>query len=85
MTGGVPVFIHVGGDTIIEQRRLIAILDAQIRDAPATREFLATARRHPGVEDVTGGEAKSIIVTDRRVYLSPVSPLTLKRRSPFQK
>lgn len=77
------MYIHVGGDTMVERRRLIAILDAHIRDAPATREFLATARRHPGVEDVSEGDPKSIVITDHRVYLSPISPLTLRRRGPF--
>lgn len=78
------MFIHVGGETIVYSRELIAILDAHLREAPATREFLATARRHPGVEEIGGGEPKAIIVTDSRVYLSPVSPLTLKRRKEAQ-
>ncbi len=78
------MFLHVGADVVVSLKRVIAILDLRSsKEAESTREFMAMAQRHKRVHDVAGGEAKSVVLTDQEVYLSPISSLTLKKRADF--
>lgn len=75
------MFIHIGGTTVIRAKEIVAIFSTEISDAsPDTVTYLQHAREVGDVEVIEPEETKSVIVTKRRVYFSPVSPLTLKRR-----
>jgi hypothetical protein len=75
------MFIHIGGDTMVRLREVIGIFDAQARENPATAELLSRLEREGAMEVVDVGEIKSYVVTDCKVYGSPISSLTLKRRA----
>lgn len=78
------MFLHVGADVIVSLKQVIAILDLRTaHEAAATREFLQLRHADKVVLDISGGAAKSLVLTEREVYLSPISSLTLKKRADF--
>jgi extracellular matrix regulatory protein B len=78
------MFLHVGADVVVSLRRVVAIFDLRSsQSAEATREFLQLAQSEKKVTDVAGGDAKSLVLTDTEVFLSPISSLTLMKRADF--
>jgi hypothetical protein len=78
------MFLHVGADVVISLKRVVAILDLRSsRDSEATKEFMTLAHRERRVTDIANGEAKSLVLTDMEIYLSPISSITLKKRADF--
>jgi hypothetical protein len=76
------VFLYLGGDVVVPVKEVVGIFDLRLRVSPVTREFLNVARDEGIFRVVAGDErAKSLVITSRRVYLSPVSCHTLKRRA----
>lgn len=75
------VFLHLGADVVVSLKQVVAILDLRTAGAAEpTREFLQLLRSEKQVYDISEGEPKSLVLTDREVYLSPISSLTLKKR-----
>ncbi len=77
------MFIHLGGDTIIQRKSVIGIFDLKAIDVPSSKNFFTALRAGRLVEDISSGTAKSLVLTDTRAYLSPISPGTLKKRTGF--
>lgn len=78
------MFIHLGGDVMVPSKEVIAICDLRMRDsADSTREFLNVAEEEGFVVVIDENESKSFVVTTRKVYYSPISSLTLKKRAGF--
>jgi len=78
------VFLHVGADVVVSLKRVVAILDLRSSaSADATREFIALAHSEKTVTDIAGGEAKSLVLTESEIFLSPISSLTLMKRASF--
>lgn len=76
------MFLHLGGNTVVSKKEIIAILDARTRDATITNEFIAIAGYEGYIENIGASEkAKSFIITDDKIYISPISCTTLKKRS----
>lgn len=76
------MFLYLGGEVVVPVREIVGIFDVRMRLSPITKEFLHVSRDE-GIFKVVGGDerAKSLVVTTKEVYLSPVSCHTLKRRS----
>ncbi|MGM9540767.1 extracellular matrix regulator RemB [Anaerovibrio sp.] len=75
-----PVFI--GGATAVAGERLLAIIDWRYFAAGDNRELLDRLQGQKRVFDITdGGRPKSLVITDNELYISPISPLTLKKRN----
>ncbi|WP_079474465.1 extracellular matrix regulator RemB [Marinococcus halophilus] len=75
------MFIHLGDGTVIRSKDVIAILDSNSQNSSSiTRQFLQ-AVESDDKEQIADSEAKSVVVTEEKVYFSPISSLTLKRRS----
>lgn len=78
------MFLHVGADVVVSLGRVVAIFDLKSsQTAEATREFITLAHQDKKVTDIAGGEAKSLVLTDSEIYLSPISSLTLMKRADF--
>lgn len=82
------MFLHLGNGVSVRTKDVIAIQDFTIfQDGPG-REMLE-ARRKAGLVVNTldlgpkdeHDSIKSLVLTEDRIYLSVISPLTLKRRS----
>jgi hypothetical protein len=81
--GGIVVFLHIGGEEIIPLKDVIAIIDIEKGKSPVLKEFLYTANEEGFIKDIASNKEKSLIITNRAIYLSPISSLTLKKRSHF--
>lgn len=72
------MYLHVGEDTLIRTRDIIAILNKDSALAsPSFKEFLENGRP----VHVAKGTYKSIVVTVNQIYYSPLAAGTLKKRS----
>lgn len=81
------MFIHLGRDTVVTDSELIGIFDIDYCTTDKrSRKFLNLAERNGNIISVSDGELpKSFIVCKKKekesVYISPVSPETLKKRA----
>ena len=76
------MYVHLGGDKVIRTRELIAIFDIST-DKPSKipKTFLTHAIQEKKVEKISEEDPKSLVVTEGKLYYSPISSSTLKKRS----
>lgn len=76
------MYIHLGGDMIIRSNKVIAILDKQIKElSQDNRNFFQNHKKKRNIISVSDDEPMSIVITENEIYFSPISSLTLKRRT----
>lgn len=76
------MFIHLGENTVITDDKIIGIFDMDTSTVnKATRDYLSKAEKTGRVEYVNFELPKSFIVTDGKVYISPINTSTLNKRS----
>jgi len=75
------MFLHLGADTVIPLADVIAITDLKSVRSSINRHFIDHKREKKQVIDISSNNPKSFIVTDKVVYLSAISSLTLKKRA----
>lgn len=76
------MFIHLGEDTVITDKGIIGIFDMDTSTVnKATRDYLAKAEKDKRVVNVNYDLPKSFVVTDEKVYISPINTATLLKRS----
>ncbi|NMB16407.1 MAG: DUF370 domain-containing protein [Firmicutes bacterium] len=76
------MFLHLGGCVVVPLDEVVAI--CQIRrdvSSPDTTAFIRTAEEEGFLTNIPGGQASSVIVTTRGVYLSSISAATLNKRA----
>lgn len=76
------MFIHLGGEKIIRASELIAIFDLSIeKSSKISKGFVLHAQKERNIEVIGEEESKSLVVTKTKVYYSPISSSTLKKRA----
>jgi hypothetical protein len=76
------MFIHLGGEKIIRASELIAIFDLSIeKSSKISKQFIQHAGKQNLVEIIGEEESKTLVVTENKVYYSPISSTTLKKRA----
>ncbi|WP_066634184.1 extracellular matrix regulator RemB [Desulfolucanica intricata] len=76
------MFLHLGGDVVVAKKDVIMILDARTKKSPFVKEFLEIAEDEGFIKLISEKEKeKSLIITTKEVFLSPISCTTLKKRS----
>lgn len=76
------MFLHLGGDILISQEKIIAILDLEtVMKNSASEKFLNNIKINNDIQNITRGKEKSLVVTTDGNYLSPISSTTLLKRS----
>lgn len=81
------MYIHLGGETVIELRNIVGIFDMDgTTVSKSTRLFLADAEKGGRIVNVTDDLPRSFVVcADREgnetVYVCQISPATLRRRA----
>ncbi|MFD0621425.1 MULTISPECIES: extracellular matrix regulator RemB [Paenibacillus] len=76
------MYIHLGGEKVIRSSELVAIFDVSIeKSSKCSKQFLSHAEGQKNVEVIGEEEAKSIVVTKGKIYYSPISSTTLKKRA----
>jgi hypothetical protein len=78
------VYIHLGGEKIIRTSQLVAIFDISIeQSSKLSKQFVMHAQKNKEIEAIGEEDHKSIVVTDNKVYYSPISTSTLKKRAHY--
>jgi hypothetical protein len=78
------MYIHLGGEKIIRTSQVVAIFDISIeQSSKLSRQFVAQAQKNREVETIGEEDPKSIVVTQGKVYYSPISTSTLKKRAHY--
>jgi len=82
------MFLHIGGDVVIPIKNIIAIMDIETTTlSKDTREFLKIAEEEGFVESISENIPKTFIITEvekkSKIYLSPISSVTLQKRSEY--
>lgn len=76
------MFLHLGGDVMVPKKDIIAIIDIKTKQLPATKEFLEIAKDEEFTKLISSNEKeKSFIITNKEIYISPISCSTLKKRA----
>lgn len=77
------MFLHLGGEISVSRKEVIGIFDVlSTKKSPITKEFLDLAITEKKLVKISGAqEAKSFVVTKDKVYYSPISSVTLQKRS----
>lgn len=73
------MFLHLGAEVSVYAGDLIGILDYRLSEFDSFKEFLAFSEWNSQVV-ILEGKTKSIVITDGKIYLTPVSRATLVRR-----
>ena len=86
--GGNIMFLHIGGDVVIPLKNVIAIFDIESTTVSKdTKEFLKIAEEEGFIESISYDLPKSFVITETdkksKIYLSPISSVTLQKRSGF--
>lgn len=82
------MFIHLGGNVVVPLRDIISIMDLESSGySKNTREFLKIAEDEGFLKKISDENPKSFIFTVKDnqtiIYLSPISSVTLQKRSRF--
>jgi ribosomal protein S8 len=82
------MFLHIGGDIVIPIKNVIAIFDMDSTTiSKDTKEFLKIAEEEGFIESISTDLPKSYIITETdkksKIYLSPISSVTLQKRSSY--
>lgn len=81
------MFLHLGENLVIPLKEVIAIFDIESANGIDTRHFLKIAEEDGFVHRINKEEPKSFVLTERKkksiIYLSPISSVTLVKRSGF--
>lgn len=79
------MFLHLGNDKVIPLRDVISIHNYQETKSDINDEFIQVMKEEQMIMDVSDNNPKSFIVTDKIVYISTISSMTLKKRSSSDK
>ncbi|WP_026678441.1 extracellular matrix regulator RemB [Fictibacillus gelatini] len=76
------MLLHLGEDVVIKSHEIIAILDYNaLYESKDIELFLDVQKKENNVRDLSEDHPKSIVITDKLVYISPLSSTTLKKRA----
>jgi regulator of extracellular matrix RemA (YlzA/DUF370 family) len=73
------MFLHLGGDFSVRVEEIISVLDYKYMNETETGKKFMTDMKEK-IDNVAGEKIKSVVVTDDKIYLSKLSPATLKKR-----
>ena len=76
------MFIHIGGESTVSDKYIVGIFDMEWMtvDSEETIDFIRQAEEAGRVEVVSSEIPRYFVVTLDRVYLTPISVATLRRR-----
>lgn len=82
------MFLYIGGDVVIPTKNIIAIMDIETTTiSKASKEFLSIAEEEGFIISISEDLPKTFIITESdkksKIYLSPISSVTLQKRSGF--
>ena len=84
------MFLHIGGDVVIPTSSIIAIFDMDTTTiSKDSKEFIKIAEEEGFILTIMEELPKSFIITEinkkSKIYLSPISSVTLLKRTEYLK
>ncbi|MEN6314012.1 MAG: extracellular matrix/biofilm biosynthesis regulator RemA family protein [Clostridiaceae bacterium] len=82
------MFLHIGGDVVIPMKNVIAIFDIETTTlSKDTKDFLRIAEEEGFIQAISEDLPKTFVITEvdkkSKIYLSPISSVTLQKRSGY--
>ncbi|NLY43440.1 MAG: DUF370 domain-containing protein [Clostridiaceae bacterium] len=82
------MYLHLGGDVVVNLKNVISIMDLETTTvSKISKEFLAIAEEEGFIENISNDLPKSFIITEidkkSKIYLSPISSVTLCKRAGY--
>ena len=76
------MYIHLGGDVLINKNKIVAIIDLEsVTENKINKELLKQIKKNNNFNYVSNnGKEKTLIITVKEQYLSPISSTTLFKR-----
>ena len=74
------MFLHLGSDVSVALKDVIAINDYSYLKT-INKEFLKNMRSKKFIIDISENDPKSFVITDKKIYLSAISSVTLNKRA----
>ena len=77
------MYLHLGGDILIKKDKVVAIIDLETAtEGKINEKFLDNIKKNNNINYVSlPGKEKTLIITSKNYYLSPISSTTLYKRS----
>jgi len=78
------LYIHLGGDVLIKRNKIVAIIDLELDKLGKTNQtFLENMKKHhKNIRYICKkGREKTMIVTNDDLFFSPISSITIFKRS----
>ncbi|WP_339060743.1 extracellular matrix regulator RemB [Tepidibacillus marianensis] len=75
------MFIHIGGDIVVRAKEVVAIIDISDQEniTKKTKIFIQQMEKEQRFIRISHTEVKSIVITTKNIYYSPISSVTLKK------
>ena len=74
------MFLHIGDSRIVFSKELIGIFNLKIKDKEENKRFLEVNLTGDELTGLNDSNNKSFVVTEKEVFLSPLSSTTLAKR-----
>ncbi|MEW6725057.1 MAG: extracellular matrix regulator RemB [Bacillota bacterium] len=74
------MYIHLGWDQLVKVNELVALVDIEEGLDQDNQQLVAAARARGAVTQVSALAPKTIVVTTKQLYLTPVSVRTIQKR-----
>lgn len=78
------MYLHIGSDVVVREKEVIAIIGRRgdADKSKINRNFLEKKKQADMIINIASNNEKSFVLTEvDKVYISPISPNTLKKRS----
>ncbi len=76
------MYLHIGEDTVVKDKEIIGIFDMDTSTVnKATRDYLKKAEKDKKVIYVNYDLPKCFVVTNDKIYVSPINTSTLNKRA----
>jgi len=77
------MFLHLGNDVIVPLKEVISIHECKEGRNSTNNQFIQAMKNRKLVVELSAERPKSFVVTDSKIYFSPISVMTLKKRAGF--
>lgn len=77
------MFTHLGGDTLILTKEILSIISIEEPIDLKVREYILQLIKLGKLKTTDYENYKSLVITEKQIYLSPISSLTLKKRADY--
>ena len=77
------MFLHLGNDVSVRMSEILSIHDSAVFLSGENQAYLESMGKKHAIEDSNCllKNAKSLVITEKKIYFSPISSMTLKRRA----